>query len=199
MTHPCKRAFQFIFIRIKQNTLVVQYVCTLLFYTILSPPYFTSVEPSSGGGGERERERERECVCARVCARARPWGWFFYTHSFYFYFFIFYIYSACSITVSSTTCCCNLTFLLLVFIYICSVEWYIFSRSIEFMYLMNCFRFPLVSSLLLAGHLSTLSTLLFRISLSFLSLLHWNIRWSTVCMPCLHGHPGLSIIFNRCR
>ena len=73
------------------------------------------------------------------------------------------------------------------------------SRSIEFMYLMNCFRFPLVSSLLFTGHLPTLSTLLFRISLSFFSPLHWNIRWSTVCVPCLHGHSGLPVIFNRCK
>ena len=105
----------------------------------------------------------------------------------YIYIYIYiYIYksSARSITVSNTTCYCNLTFMLLVFIYICSLEWFIISRSIQFMYLMNCFRFLLVSSLLLTGHLPTLSTLLFRISLSFFSLLHWNIRWSAVCMPC---------------
>ena len=41
MTHPCKRAFQFIFIGIKQNTLAVQYVCTLLFYIMLPPAYST--------------------------------------------------------------------------------------------------------------------------------------------------------------
>jgi len=70
--------------------------------------------------------------------------------------------SACSIAVSNTTCYCNLTFLLLVFIYIWTFEWFIFSRSIQFMYLMNCFRYVLVSSLLLTGHLPTLSTLFFR-------------------------------------
>jgi hypothetical protein len=69
-----------------------------------------------------------------------------------------------------------------VFIYICLLEWFMFSRSIEFMYLMNCFRYLLVSSLLLTGQLPTLSTLVFRVSLSFFSLLHWNIRWSTVCV-----------------
>jgi hypothetical protein len=47
--------------------------------------------------------------------------------------------SPCSITVSNTTCYYNLTFLLLVFIYICSLQWFIFSKSIEFMYPMNCF------------------------------------------------------------
>ena len=62
---------------------------------------------------------------------------------------------------------------------------------------MNCFRFLLVSSLLLTGHLPALSTLLFRVALSFTNLSHWNIRWSTVCMPCLHGHSGLPINFNR--
>jgi hypothetical protein len=36
---------------------------------------------------------------------------------------------------------------------------------------MNCFKFLLVSSLLLTGHLPSLSTLLFRIAVSFLSLL----------------------------
>ena len=107
--------------------------------------------------------------------------------------------SARSITVSNTTCYCNLTFLFLVFIYTCSLERFIFPRSIEFMYLMNCFRFPLINSLLLTGHLPTLSTLLFRISFSFLSLLHWNTRWSTVCMPCLHGSSELPMIFNRCK
>ena len=67
------------------------------------------------------------------------------------------------------------------------------------MYPINCFKCLLVSSLLLTGQLSTLSTQVFRVSLSFFSLLHWNIRWSTVCMPCLHGHSGLPIIFNRCK
>jgi hypothetical protein len=102
--------------------------------------------------------------------------------------------SACSITFSNITCYCNLTFLLLVFIYICSFDWFISSRSVELMYLVNCFRFLFVSSLLLFGHFPTLSTLLFRIALSFLSLLHWNIRWSAVCVPCLHGHSGLPIV-----
>ena len=40
--------------------------------------------------------------------------------------------------------------------------------------------------------------MVFRVSLSFFSLLHWNIRWCTVCMPCLHGLSGLPKIFNRC-
>jgi len=64
---------------------------------------------------------------------------------------------------------------------------------------MNCFKYLLVSSLLLTGQLPTLSTLFFRVSLSFFSILHCNIRWSTVCMSCLHGHSGLPIIFNRCK
>jgi len=85
-----------------------------------------------------------------------------------------------------------------VFIYICSLEWFIFSKSIEFMYLRNCFTYLLVSSFLLTGQFSTLGTLFFKVSLSFFSMLHWNIRWSTVCMSCLHGHSGLPIIFNRC-
>ena len=85
------------------------------------------------------------------------------------------------------------------FIYICSLEWFIFSKSIQFMYLMNCFKYLLVSSLLLTGQLPTLSTLFFRVSLSFFTILHWYIRWSTVCMSCLRGHSGLPIIFNRCK
>ena len=64
---------------------------------------------------------------------------------------------------------------------------------------MNCFKYLLFGSLLLTGQLPTLGTLVFRISLSFFSLLHWNIRWSTVCMPCLHGQSGLPIIFNLCK
>ena len=76
---------------------------------------------------------------------------------------------------------------------------YIFSKSIEFMYLMNCFKYLLVISLLLTGQLPTLSTMVFRVSLSFFSILHWYIRWSTVCMPCLLGHSGLPIIFNWCK
>jgi hypothetical protein len=48
----------------------------------------------------------------------------------------------------------------------------------------------MVSSLLLSGQLPTLNKMFFRISLSFFSLLHWNIRWSTVCMPCLYVHCG---------
>ena len=67
------------------------------------------------------------------------------------------------------------------------------------MYLINCFRFLLVSSLFLTGHLPTLSTQFFRISLSFFSLLHWNIRRSAVCVPCLRGLYGLHIIFSRCK
>jgi hypothetical protein len=66
------------------------------------------------------------------------------------------------------------------------------------MYLMNYFRYLMVSSLLLTCQLPTLSTLVFRVSRSFFSLLQQNIRWCTVCMPCLHGHSGLPIIFNRC-
>ena len=108
-------------------------------------------------------------------------------------------YSACSITVSNTTCYCNPTFLLLVFIYICSLKPFILSRAIEFRYLMNFFRFPLVSSILLTGHLPTLSTLIFRISLSFINLWHSNIKRSTVCMSWLYWHSGLPIIFNRCK
>ena len=85
------------------------------------------------------------------------------------------------------------------FIYICLLEWSIFSKSIDFIYLMNCFKYLLVSSLLHTGQLPTLSTLVFRISLSFFSLLHWNNIWSTVCMPCFYGHSGLPKIFNRCK
>jgi hypothetical protein len=103
--------------------------------------------------------------------------------------------SACSITVSNTTCCCNHTILLLVLIYICLLEWFNFSRSIEFTYLVNCFIYLLVSSRLLTGQLSTLSTLVFSFSLSFFSLLHWNIRRFTVCVPCSHGHSGLPISY----
>jgi hypothetical protein len=55
-----------------------------------------------------------------------------------------------------------------------------------------------ISSILLTGQLPALSTLFFRISLSFFSLLHWNIRSSAVCMRSLYGHYGLPIIFNRC-
>jgi hypothetical protein len=94
--------------------------------------------------------------------------------------------SSCSITVSNTTSYCSLSFLLTVFIYICSLGWFIFSRSIQLMYLINCFSVLLVSSLLLTGHLLALFTLLFIVALSFTSLSHWNIIWSTVCMPCLH-------------
>jgi hypothetical protein len=113
--------------------------------------------------------------------------------------FFFIKSSACSVTVSNTTCCCNHTILLLVFIYICLLERFNFSRSIEFTYLVNCFKYLLVSSLLLTDQLPTLSTLVFSFSLSFFNLLHWNIRWSTVCVPCLYGHSGLPIIFNRCK
>jgi hypothetical protein len=67
------------------------------------------------------------------------------------------------------------------------------------MCLMNCFRYQLVSSLFLAGQLPILITLVFRISPSFFSPLHWNIRWSNVCVPCLHGHSGFPIILNRCK
>jgi hypothetical protein len=109
-------------------------------------------------------------------------------------FYSFIKFSACSIKISNTTCYSSRTFLLLVFNYIYSLDWIIFSRSIELICLMNCFRFLLVSSLLLTGRLPTLSTLLFIIALSFLSLLHWNIRWSIVRMPCLHGHSRLPII-----
>ena len=59
---------------------------------------------------------------------------------------------------------------------------------------MNCCKYLSVNKLLLTGQLPTLSTLVLIVSLSF-----WNIRWSTVCMPCLHGHSGLPIIFNRCK
>jgi len=116
-----------------------------------------------------------------------------------FIFFLFFYYILSMLHYSNTTCYCNLTFLLLVFIYICSLGWFIFTKCIECMYLMNCFRFLLVSSLLLAGQLPSLRTMFLKISLSFFSLLHWNIRWSTVCMLCLHGHSGLPIIFNRCK
>ena len=67
------------------------------------------------------------------------------------------------------------------------------------MYLVNSFKYLLVKSLLFTGHLPTLPKRLFRVSLSFFSLLHWNIRWSTVCIPCLHGHSALFVIFSRCK
>jgi len=65
-----------------------------------------------------------------------------------------------------------LTILLLVFVYNCSLERFIFSKYMEFMYLMNCLKFLLINSLLLTGQLPFLSTLFFRISLSFFSLSH---------------------------
>jgi hypothetical protein len=105
-------------------------------------------------------------------------------------FFYFIKSSACFITVSNTICCCNHTILLLVFICIYLLVWFNFSRSIDFTYLVNCFKYLLVSSLLLTGQLHTISTLVFSFSLSFFSPLHWNIRWSTVCVPCLRGHSG---------
>ena len=117
----------------------------------------------------------------------------------HFFLYLFIISSVCSITVSNTTCYRYHTILSLVFIYICLLEWFIFSKSIEFTYLMNSFKYLLVSSLLLTSQLPTLSTPVFRVSLSFFSLLHWNIRWTNVRMPCLHGHSGLPIIFNRCK
>jgi len=63
-----------------------------------------------------------------------------------------------------------LTFLLLLFVYNCRLERFIFSKSIEFIYLMNYLKFLLINSFLLNGHLPFLSTLLFRISLSLFSL-----------------------------
>ena len=103
--------------------------------------------------------------------------------------------SARSNTVNNTARYCNLTILLLAFIYICSLELFIFSRSIEFMYRMNCFRFLLVSSLLLTGQLPTLSTLFFRIYLSFFSLK--NYRKSRVPMQTLHtnGRPFVVCLY----
>src|SRR5215510_11427695 len=53
---------------------------------------------------------------------------------------------------------------------------------------MNCFKFPPVSSLLFTGNLPTLVKLLFSIAVSFFSFLHWNIKCSAVCIPCLYGH-----------
>jgi hypothetical protein len=88
--------------------------------------------------------------------------------------------SACSITVSNTTCYC-LTFL--VIFYSCSLQRFIFSKSIVFMYLINCFKFLWVSSLFLTDQLPSFMTLFCKISLSYFSLLHSNIKWSTVCMP----------------
>ena len=61
---------------------------------------------------------------------------------------------------------------------------------------MNCFRLPSISSLFFIGHLPTLIKLLFSIALSFFSLLHWNIKCSTVCIPCLHGHSALPIMIE---
>jgi hypothetical protein len=115
--------------------------------------------------------------------------------SYFFYYYLFIKSSACSITVSNTTCYRCLPFLLIVIIYI----WFIFSKSIELIYLSNCFKYLFVSLLLLNAHLPTFNTLLFRCVLSFTNLSHLNIRWSTVCVPCLHGHSGHAIIFNRCK
>jgi hypothetical protein len=84
--------------------------------------------------------------------------------------------------------------MLIILIYIL----FIFSKYIELIYLSNCFKYLFVSSLLLTGHLPTFNTLLFRCALSFTSLSHLNIRWSTVCVPCLHGHSGHPMILNRC-
>ena len=99
-----------------------------------------------------------------------------------FFFFIIKA-SACSITVSNTTCYHSLPFLLIVFIYIS----FNFSKTIVLIYLSNCFKYLFVSSLLVTGHLPTFNTLLFRCALSFTSLSHWNIRWSTVfvCHACM--------------
>jgi hypothetical protein len=113
------------------------------------------------------------------------YAWTFLSLLQYMFFFLIRS-SACSITVSNTTCYRCIPFLLIVIIYI----WFIFSKSIELIYLSNCFKYLFVSSLLLTGHLPTFNTLLFRCALSFTSLSHLIIRWSTVCVPCLHGHSG---------
>ena len=55
--------------------------------------------------------------------------------SFCIIIIIIIISSACYIRVSNTTCYCNLICLLSVFIYICSLGWFIFTKSIEFMFL----------------------------------------------------------------
>ena len=146
------------------------------------------------------------CICMYVCMDGWMNEWMYvcmdglmdgWMDGWMYYLFIYS--SACSITVSNTTFYCNHTVLLLVSIYICLLEWFIFSKSIEFIYIMNCFKYLLVNSLLFIGQLPTLSTLVFRFSLSFFSLLHWITRWSTVCMLCLHGHSGIPIIFNLCK
>jgi len=49
---------------------------------------------------------------------------------------------------------------------------------------MNCFRCIFVSLLLLTGQLPDFSTRFFKGPLSFFSLLHWKIKWSTDCVPC---------------
>jgi len=63
------------------------------------------------------------------------------------------------------------------------------------MYLISCFRFLLVSSLLLTGQFPISSTLFFRITVAFFSLLQWNIRWSAVCVQYLYTYCALFAVF----
>ena len=74
-------------------------------------------------------------------------------------FFIIINYPACSITISNTTC------LLLVFIYICSLKWFIISRFIEFIYLMNCVTFPFVTTLFFIEAIPLCSNIYFFIDI----------------------------------
>ena len=84
---------------------------------------------------------------------------------------------ACFITICNSTCYYH-TFLFS--FYICSLERFIFSKSIVLIYLINCFKYLRVISLFLTGQLPSFLTLHCNIPLSFFNLLHSNIKWSTV-------------------
>jgi len=63
-----------------------------------------------------------------------------------------------------------LTFLFLVFVYNCSLERFIFSKYIEFTYLMNCLKFLLINLFLLNGQLPFLSSIHCSLEYLFRSL-----------------------------
>ena len=70
---------------------------------------------------------------------------------------------------------------------------------IEFLKLVNCFRYLVTNTLFFTGQLSSFEIYPIGASLSLFSLLHWYSRWSTVWLPLAQGLSGVSIILKRFR
>ena len=114
-------------------------ICTPMLFVCAAVVRFVIWCPLFQKEHEQRRRRKSKAQFFEMIQEIRRYAWVLADlHSIFVCLFIYLFIksSACSITVSNTTCYFNHTVLLLVFIYICLLEWFIFSK-VHWVYVSN--------------------------------------------------------------